>query len=423
MILLHGIASRHDLPLPLPLVLAGAAVVLIITFWVALFAWRTSRYEEEEGRELPRLSRFIDSPAVSRTLRLAVGVVWLVAAAALFLGVDRIDNPAIGFVYVWLWVGLVPVALLLGGVYERSNPWRLLFAARGATSPTWRAPEAQRRASVLPAAAAALVFSYLELAQPGGATLPVLRWFALAWAAWMVIGTLVAPAWIGRADPFEAYASAVARLSPWARSKRGVLMWTNPLRNLASWKAPRHLTALASVLLGATLFDAVSNTAAWVRATQGLGTGVWPLATGMLLVCVGGVYGLFRLGTLSYRELRADDLAPGLIPLVVGYALAHYGTMLYLEGQRTLFRFSDPLGRGWNVLGLIEAAPHTALFGVPTLVAVVQVGLIVGGHALGVLVSHDIALRSGVSGVRPHLPLLLVMVVFTVGGLLLMFGG
>ena len=52
-----------------------------------------------------------------------------------------------------------------------------------------------------------------------------------------------------------------------------------------------------------------------------------------------------------------------------------------------------------------------------------QVGLIVGGHALGVLVSHDIALRSGVSGVRPHLPLLLVMVVFTVGGLLLMFGG
>ena len=95
MILLHGIASRHDLPLPFPLVLAGAAVVLIITFWVALFAWRTSRYEEEEGRELPRLSRFIDSPAVSRSLRLAVGVVWLVAAAALFLGVVVVADTAV----------------------------------------------------------------------------------------------------------------------------------------------------------------------------------------------------------------------------------------------------------------------------------------------------------------------------------------
>ena len=58
-----------------------------------------------------------------------------------------------------------------------------------------------------------------------------------------------------------------------------------------------------------------------------------------------------------------------------------------------------------------------------SLLALSQVVLIVAGHALGVLVTHDIALRTAPSGAKVHLPLLAVMVVFTVGGLLLMFGG
>jgi hypothetical protein len=412
-ILLHGIASRHDLPLPFGLVVAAGAAVLVITFW------RSPRYRKERGTELPRLTRLVDSRRFDVALRAGGLAVWGLAAAALWFGVDRIDNPAVGFVYVWLWVGLVPAALLFGQVHRRTNPWRTLLWFRGATSPSHDEPTG----SLLPAAGGLAVFLFLELVQSGGATLPVLRWYAAAWATWVVVGALVTPTWIARADPFEAFATAVARLSPWARSKRGLLMWTDPLRNLAAWRAPRGLTAMASVLLGGTLFDALSNTSWWVRATQGMEDGRTLLAAGALLGCMGLVFGLFRLGTLSYRGLTMDALAPGLVPLVVGYALAHYGTMLYLEGQRTLFRFSDPLGRGWNLFGMIEAAPDTTLFAFPTLVAVSQVVLIVGGHALGVLVTHDIALRTAPGGARVHLPLLAVMVVFTVAGLLLMFGG
>ena len=419
MILLHGIASRHDLPLPFGLVVAAGAAVLVITFWVALFAWRSPRYREEEGTELPRLTRLVDSRGSGATLR-AVGLaVWGLAGAALWFGVDRIDNPAVGFVYVWLWVGLVPAALLFGQVHRRTNPVRTMLWFRGAASPSHDEPTG----SLLPAAGALAVFLFLELVQPGGATLPVLRWYAAAWLAWVVVGALVTPTWIARADPFEAFATAVARMSPWARSPRGLLMWTDPMRNLAAWRAPRGLTVIASVLLGGTLFDALTNTSWWVRATQAMGDGRTLLAAVALLGCMALVLGLFRLGTLSYRGLTMDALAPGLVPLVVGYALAHYGTMLYLEGQRTLFRFSDPLGRGWNLFGMIEAAPDTTLFAFPTLVAVSQVVLIVAGHALGVLVTHDIALRTAPSGAKVHLPLLAVMVVFTVGGLLLMFGG
>lgn len=421
MTLLHGIASRSDLPLPFEFVVAGGAFVLIITFWVALFAWKQSKYRRQDGRELPRLTRVVDSRVTSVALWIAVSLTWLMMAGALFFGVDRIDNPVLGFVYVLLWVGLVPMALLFGNVYRRTNPLRLLLRWRGTTAP---APY-ESTASVRPAAFALLVFLYLELVQPGGATVPVVRWFAIAWFVWSVAGVLFGRGarWIQQAEPFEAYATVVARMSPWARNARGVILWTNPLRNLASWQAPKHLSLLASVLLGGTLFDAMSNTSWWVRATQELDVWLWPVSTLALLGSVATIYGLFWLGTRPYRGLSMDALAPGLIPLVVGYALSHYGTMLYLEGQRTLIRFSDPLGRGWNLFGSIESAPSTGLFLYPTLIAVVQVLLIVGGHALGVLVTHDIALRAPSTRTRTHLPLLVMMVVFTMGGLVLMFGG
>lgn len=416
---LHGIASRGDLPLPFGFVLAGGGAVLVVTFWVALFAWRTPRLRDQHGVELPRLTAFVDSPWFSRPLRILVGSGWLVAGLALTFGVDRIDNPAFGFVYVLLWVGLVPMSLLFGAVYRRTNPLRLLLRFTGAAAPAGNAA-----ASRLPAAAALLAFLYLELVQPEGATLPVLRGFAAAWVAWVVGGVLFqGQRWIAQADPFEAYATTVARLSPWSRTSRGVLLLVDPLRNLGSWRAPQHLAALASVLLGGTLFDALSNTAWWVRATQGLEGWAWPIGTLGLLTSVGVIYALFWIGTRPYRGIQMDSLAPGLIPLVVAYALAHYGTMLYLEGQRTLIRFSDPLGAGWDLFGMAEAAPVTTLFAYPTLIAVLQVLLIVGGHMAGVLVTHDIALRTHPGRVAVHLPLLSIMVVFTVGGLLLMFGG
>ena len=41
---LHGIASRHDLPLPFSFVLVGAALALALSFVVLLLAWRRPRF-------------------------------------------------------------------------------------------------------------------------------------------------------------------------------------------------------------------------------------------------------------------------------------------------------------------------------------------------------------------------------------------
>lgn len=424
---LHGIASREDLPLPFPLVVAAAAAVLVVTFWILLFAWREPRYRDRTGRELPRLSRLIDSPAFSRPLRLAAGLMWLLAALAMAVGADRIDNPVFGFVFVWLWVGIVPASLLLGQVYRRTNPVRLILRMTGASI----APASENLLSRLPAAAALLLFLYAELVEPLTLSLPVLRGFAALWLLWVVLGTMAtSQRWIARADPFEAFATTVAKLSAWTRSPTGTLMLINPLRNLASWRAPKHLTWLTAVLLAGTLFDAVAASAWWVKLTQASEVSPRILGTAGLLLSVAVVGGLFLLCCLPLRREgrtlseTADSLAPSLVPLVAGYFLAHYATMLYLDGQRTAIRFSDPFGLGWNIFGMAEAGPDTTLLAFPTLIAVLQVLLIVAGHVAAALVCHDIALRDAPAGsaILRQVPMLALMVMLTVLGMLLMFG-
>lgn len=58
------------------------------------------------------------------------------------------------------------------------------------------------------------------------------------------------------------------------------------------------------------------------------------------------------------------------------------------------------------------------------MIAVAQVVFIVVGHVSAALVSHDIALRDldPTEAVRRQIPLLVMMVGLTIGGMLLMFG-
>lgn len=427
MIPLHGITSRDDLPLPFPLIVTAAVLILGATFWILVGAWRVPRFRDRSGKEFPRLTRVIDSPLFNRTLMLLTGAMWLVAAIALAFGPDRVDNPVFGFVFVWLWVGLVPMALLLGTVYRRTNPVRLLLRLGGPPPPSPNVAGA----SVLPAALALFAFAWYELVEPLAATLPVLRGAAALWVAWVVIGVIASSrAWIAHADPFEAFASTISKLSPWSRSPRGLILFMNPLRNLASWRVPRHLWVLGCVLLGSTLFDAIADSSWWVRAFQDsslptrLVGSVGLIATIML---IGALYLLsvsfLRPKGSSVKEV-ADVLAPGLVPLVAGYFLAHYATLLYLEGQRTAIRMADPLALGWDLGGIAEAGPQLGLLALPTLLALVQVLFIVVGHVAAALVTHDIALRTiaPTQAVRAQLPLLSFMVVLTIVGMLLMFG-
>ena len=121
---LHGLGGRQDLPVPFTVVLVAAAATLIVSFLVLTWRWPTARYTGVTGIRLPRIAAVADAP----TLRWAVRAVGLVLAGwallALLAGPDELVNPIFGFVYVWVWVALVPVSLLLGPVWRMLNPFR-----------------------------------------------------------------------------------------------------------------------------------------------------------------------------------------------------------------------------------------------------------------------------------------------------------
>ncbi|MCW2853563.1 MAG: hypothetical protein JWM84_3227, partial [Nocardioides sp.] len=115
--------------------------------------------------------------------------------------------------------------------------------------------------------------------------------------------------------------------------------------------------------------------------------------------------------------------AHSIVPIVVGYIVAHYLTYLVEFGQKTLIQASDPFGNGADILGTGDWSVNYWLSYHPTLLANVKVIAVVVGHVLGVIAAHDRAMkllprRHQQTG---QLSLLFAMVAFTVGGLYLLF--
>ena len=430
---LHGIASRHDLPLPFSFVVVGAILALTISFVILIFAWRQPRFDRVGGHPMPRLTAVVDHPITRLVARAVVLAAYVWTGLAMMAGQDLLTNPIFGFVYVWMWVGLVPISLLLGQFWRATNPLRTIhrgLCALARVDPELGLVALPARIGVWPAAAGMFGFAWLELVQPDRTTLDVLRVWALAWLVILVLGAIVfGQRWIGAADPFEVYSSTLAQISIWRRVGEQLRL-VNPLAGLNAWHAPPGATAVVAALLGSTAFDSFANTSWWIGVVQSsnVPTVVW--GTGGLLVLIIIVFVSFSLAAAwmgRYGNLPAAAyprlMVASLLPIVLGYVVAHYATLLIVEGQRTAINFSDPLGRGWNVFGSAEMGVNSAIFSYPTAVALVQLCAIVGGHVLGIVCAHEkaVALLPPDRALRGQWPLLLVMVGYTCAGLVLLF--
>ena len=112
------------------------------------------------------------------------------------------------------------------------------------------------------------------------------------------------------------------------------------------------------------------------------------------------------------------------MPIIVGYFVAHYLSFLVEYGQPTMLHLNDPYVNGADLFGLAGRTEWMVLSSNPTVLSVIKVLGVVVGHVYGVISAHDRALelppkRHQLTG---QLSMLVVMVLFTVGGLFLLFG-
>jgi hypothetical protein len=409
--LAHGVATRHDLPLPWSHVLGAAAAAVLISFAVCVLARRVPRPSREVA--LPAwVTAAVDSVAFRRLARGLglLGATWvlvgLVAGAAPSSFVP-------GAVYVVLWVGIPVLSLLFGPVWRVVSPFRTLHALL-VREPERGLRDYPARLGCWPAAGLLFCFVWVELVAPEPADMTVLRVLCLAYAVLVLGGAvLFGDRWFAAADGFEVFSALAARLAFVAKGAGGRLVLRNPVGALGATPLPPGTSVVVVVLLGATLYDALSGTTAW-HAVDGD-----PLAGTLGLVGVTGLLLAAYLLTTRLTPRPGPAFAAAVIPVAVGYQIAHYYSMLVVEGQRTLFLAADPLGTGADLFGLGGQEVSFAWV-TPPVVAAVQALAVVSGHVVGVVTTHENAIRVR-RGPLGELPMLVLTVAITLAGLALLF--
>jgi hypothetical protein len=201
--------------------------------------------------------------------------------------------------------------------------------------------------------------------------------------------------------------------------------------------------AFVAVMLGSVAFDGYSRTTTWqelvARAESphivdnpdlaeliGTGLAVWGLLAAITLVAVAYGAACTAAGWMvrAPRPLQSEFLL-SLIPIAFVYELAHYFSLFLTQGQFAIPLLSDPLGRGWNLLGTADYVPNLALV-TPNTVWYVQAAALVAGHVAGLAVAHDRAVdvfADRRDALRSQYAMLALMVLYTVGGLWILSRG
>jgi hypothetical protein len=460
----HGIVGKADLPIPVWLFSWTAAIVLVVSFVALSTLWRTPRLQSEHRRRLfasTRGATAVGAGSDRRAVRLApvldtlAGLIGVgLFALVIYSGFDGAQvanaNFSVTFIYVIFWVGVPVLSVLFGDVFAAFNPWRacaracrgalgLLRGANRATAPL-RYPE---RLGVWPAIVGIVGFAWLELVYVNRDEPSLLAALSLGYFLVMLAGMLLfgVEQFSERADGFGVYFNLLGKLSPLVRDEEGFLCLRRPLSGVTKLELRAGTVTLVCALIGTTTFDGFSNGGIWRKAEPSLQSVFYDLGLGAtpsqelaysvgLIVCIGLIVGVYRLGILGVHSVgdRFDTgelgraFAHTLVPIAFAYVLAHYFSLLIWQSQAIVYLASDPLGNGANIFG---TSGYQIDYQVISYAAIwyVQVAALVLGHVGGLALAHDRALvmyRDPEEAVRSQYWMLAVMVAFTSFGLWLL---
>ncbi len=394
----HGLSPLYESPLPLAVYLAGAAATVALSF-VFVLARDLRAAPVQEGRIEP-------VPAVVRHGLRTIGVLawaWILAQG---IAGGSSDAAVAGlFLWVYGWVGVAILSALVFPVWEWLDPFttvhdllaallRRLGLRGGAPAPL---PGVAR---LWPAVAGLAFFVWLELvAVPGndGLAVVVAGYTVLTLALMAQFGR---DPWRAHGDTFSVWFRTLNRLaatgtapSPDAddvETNAGIDRRAVRRRPFASglidarWEAPRII--LVAVGTGSIIFDGISQTVpfATVFGAPAL------LPKSLLLFAFLGIIALAAI--VVAKTVSPGAMGAGLLPIAVGYLVAHYLTYLLIDGQRIIIAISDPLQQGWDLFGTAFFEPSAGWLP-PGLVWTAQLAAVVSGHMIGAWAGHVTAQR------------------------------
>jgi len=404
----HGLSPTYQSPLPLAVYLVGAAATVALSFLFVLA--RDVRAPE------PPPGRIVRVPTPIRLGLRVVGLVaWLWIMAQLVVGGS--SDAAVPSLILWVygWVGVAMVSALVAPIWEWLDPFATLhdllaWVLRRAGIRGWGVSELPPAARLWPAVAGLGFFIWLELVPvTSNATLSivVLGYTVLTLALMAQFGR---DQWRAQGETFTVWFRLLNRLAPFGvvpaeatatdetpgdggaddHDPDAVDPRVAVRRPFASellrapWSAP--LIVLLAFGTGSIIFDGLSQTVAFASVFGAPGL----VPKTLLLIAFLGV--ITGAALWVARAVSPGAIGAGLLPIAVGYLVAHYLTYLLIDGQRVVIALSDPFQQGWDLFGTAFFEP-TADWLPPGLVWTLQLAAVVGGHMLGAWAGHVRAQR------------------------------
>jgi hypothetical protein len=437
----HTMVTPYDLPISFGAYVWACVATLAVTFVVL-----TVMPAAPEARARREVTLWWVVPAVGRVA--AVTLLVLTIVAGLFGSPSPVANIAPALFWVGLMLCLAVATALIGDVFQIIHPFEALLRwSRVGDKPRRPYPD---RMAAWPAFVCYIALAWLELMAPPDPSF--LAGALLAYAAFTTAGAAMfgREIWFQRAELFGMFFRMTGKLASVAyrNDTSGWHVRRRPALSGLLEDPPSHISQLLFVLfmLAATTYDGVWQTSFWAglywthlldwlrplwgddmaRAQAILGPGYWVWQRGGLIAApfvylaiywaaMGAMARSTSLGSVRDRALR---FAWSVIPIALAYMLAHSWTLLLTEIPVIPFLVTDPLGIGWNLLGLerLSAEPDSLNMGQ---VWHIEVALILAGHVASVCAAHMIARKAFITERVwfSELPLLALMMGYTFVGL------
>lgn len=417
-----GVASAHgavgggfETPIPLWLLYVGAGGTVAVTAgWLAVSERnRTDR----PARRAVRLPGWAGQ--LLRNAARSLGLFGLVVVLASGLVGPQVAAENVATVLFWpVWLkGLGLLAMVVGSPWRLLSPWGTLYAglSRLDGAPPRLLGGYPDRLGEWPAVVGfALLVGVVEnlttLPRSPRLTAVLVAGYALV----MLLGALAyGPPWLRRADAFSVLYRLLGRVAPLsvtAENDGYRVALRGPWRACTRPVTDASTVAFVVLALYTVSFDGLTETAPFRSVVVSIPTGPTLAAIALYL----GGFGLFLasywaaialVGRLGGGGRPAAAFAASLLPIAAAYEAAHS----YPFVLRNLGVLADLLTDGALATTPVAGLPLSAFWAS-------QVLLVVGGHLVAVAVAHRVAVdRYGVGAARrAHLPLVVVMVGYTV---------
>ena len=348
-----------------------------------------------------------------------------------------------------LWIGTMFVSSMIFNLWPTINPWKTMFeilekiikktlTKKNISSLNFEYP---KKLGMWPGVILLFLFVWIENVHPASSSPRLLAMLATLYSLLTLTGMFYfgKNIWLKNAEFFSIFFHFVSRFSPLHISE-------NLPKNTPKNKLIIEITLYGSKVISSTInsfsklcfillmlsaitFDGLKETPIW-NTIDSFAYQIHPQLTpapikslGLLGTFLGftSMYFVFSwiMKQFAQTSLNPEDIAKlfatSLLPIAIGYHIAHYFTYLIIQGQILILLISDPFGFDWNLFGTADYTINISILNAK-FAWFLGISAIVIGHIFAVIIAHVIALNNfnKNQALKSQYPMLILMILYTI---------